>query len=134
MPPGDWDEIVARCPGGAAGVLERVREVLRIVLPREAGPAPGVDEWKEALPGWFLSACVDDRELKSCVIDKWSVRAWVHWFRPETRAWSWWDARAGADTLRIRVQVSRRPYLRGALDWLIRVAGASDLAVRPRPG
>jgi hypothetical protein len=110
--------------------LRRVREVLEPVLsvgarlasPSHASPWPGLDEWRRALPSWFVEACVDDAELRDCVVDKWSLRAWIYWFQPGTRKWRWWDATPTADRLEVQVLVLERPYLRGSLEWLLKVA------------
>ena len=100
-----------------------MREVLEIVLERSQGEWPSLDEWKRVLPGWFLAACVDDAEVRDCVIDRWSLRAWIYWFQPELRKWRWWSAEPSETALRVTLLVLQRPYLRGALDWLISVAG-----------
>jgi hypothetical protein len=119
--PGDADTLEA--PGGA-GTLERVREVLLPVLERSAagGEWPVAAEWARLLPSWFTAACVDDAEVRDCVLDRWSLRAWVYWFQPSLRAWRWWDAEVDGDRLRIVLLVERRPYRRGALEWLLEVA------------
>jgi hypothetical protein len=108
------------------GSLARVREVLTVVLRRASAAAqwPSVEEWKRTLPAWFVATCVDDVELRDCVIDKWSLRAWTYWFQPELRKWRWWDAAVEEGRLRVRVQVLERPYLRGALEWLLEAACA----------
>lgn len=105
--------------------LARVRGVLEVVLGHQDGAWPSLDEWKGLLPGWFVSACVDDREVKDCVLDRWSLRAWLHWLQPDQRRWRWWDADAAGGALRIRVLPLERPYLRGSLEWLLRVAAAT---------
>lgn len=130
-PPGDLDELVVSCPEGAERVLAGVREVLEVVLARQAGPWPSVDEWQQSLPSWFVSSCVDDRQVRDCVLDKWSLRAWTYWFQPEQRRWRWWDARAQGDRLQVWLVVLERPYLRGALEWLLQTAGAAAVEDSP---
>jgi hypothetical protein len=122
--PGPLDSLAARCPGGGAEALARCREVLAAVLERSSGPWPSLEEWKGQLPAWFLERCSDDVEVRSCVLDRWSLRAWIYWFQPERRRWHWWGAEADGELLRIALLVVERPYLRGALDWLLRCAGA----------
>jgi hypothetical protein len=124
-PPGELDQLDLRAadPGRA---LERVREVLDVVLAHGDGAWPDLDEWKRLLPRWFVDACVDDREIQNCVLDRWSLRAWLHWLQPSERKWRWWDASVGPDgALTLRLLVQERPYLRGSLDWLLKTAGAS---------
>jgi hypothetical protein len=121
-PPGEIDTLTV--PGGA-GTLGRARDVLEPVLRRaaEAGEWPATEEWKGLLPRWFTAACVDDAEVRDCVVDKWSLRAWTYWFQPGLRKWRWWDARVEDDRLIVSLLVLQRPYLRGALEWLLKVAG-----------
>src|SRR5919197_799872 len=114
--PRDLDELVVSCPEGAEHVLTGVREVLEVVLAHQAGPWPSVDEWKQLLPEWFVSSCVDDRQVRDCVLDKWSLRAWTYWFQPDQRGWRWWDARADGDRLHV---------------WLLQPAGGGEVADSP---
>ncbi|MGH7919365.1 MAG: hypothetical protein ACREQM_05390 [Candidatus Dormibacteraceae bacterium] len=124
IPPPALDARTVECPGGAVRALGRVRDVLGLVLTHQQGAWPGVDEWKARLPTWFVEACVDDREVQVCVLDRWSLRAWLHWMQPDQRQWRWWDASAADGThLRVRVLPLAEPYLRGSLDWLLTVAG-----------
>lgn len=115
--------MVVEAPAGAERALERVRDVLDVVLERAAEEWPSVDEWRRFLPTWFVAACADDAELRDCVVDRWSLRGWTYWFQPERRAWRWWDARAEGTRLQVRIAVLQRPYLRGALEWLLQTAG-----------
>ena len=123
-PPGELDSLEVRAADPAA-TLGRVREVLDVVVAHGEGGWPEVDEGKGRLPAWVVATCVDDRELQECVLDRWSLRAWLYWRQPDQRHWRWWDAEpAGPDgTLRIRLLVLSRPYLRGSLDWLLTVSG-----------
>jgi hypothetical protein len=127
LPSGAVDTLEAR---GGAAALAGAREVLEIVLARAAqgGEWPAVAEWAALLPAWFVAACVDDAQVRDCVLDKWSLRAWTYWFEPGLRKWRWWDARVDGDLLVVSLVVLQRPYLRGALEWLLKVAG--DVRVR----
>ena len=118
-------QVVATCPGNAEVVVERARQVMEVVLGHVAGPWPPLSEWREALPDWFVAACVDDAAIRTCAPDRWSLRAWLHWLQPDNRRWYWWDAEVeDASTLRIRVLVRTPEYLRGSLEWLLRASGA----------
>ena len=124
-PPGDSVTLTYDCADDPATVLERVREVLAAVIPPPR-PWPSLDEWRERLPAWFVDACSDDVQISTCVVDKWSLRAWVWWFQPEQRRWTWWDART-TDDGRIAVQVTptgNGSLLVGSLEWLLEAAGA----------
>jgi hypothetical protein len=120
-PPGEVDTLEA---AGGEATLARTREVLEAVVERAAaGEWPGAGEWRTLLPEWFVSACVDDAEVRDCVLDRWSLRAWAYWFQPDLRTWRWWDARVEDGRLVVSLLVLQRPYLRGALEWLLKVAG-----------
>jgi hypothetical protein len=110
----------------AATALGRVREVLDVVLRHQDGEWPSIDEWKRLLPRWFVNVCVDDREVKDCILDRWSLRAWTHWLQPDQRRWRWWDATPTPRSLQIRVVPLQRPYLRGSLEWVLRMAAAQS--------
>jgi hypothetical protein len=113
---------VVECGGTCEAALRRVREVLEIVLLRSDAEWPDLEEWRRTLPTWFLDCCVEDAEVRDCVVDRWSLRAWVYWFQPGVRRWRWWDAAVTDECLEVRVLVLERPYLRGALEWLLEVA------------
>lgn len=59
----------------------------------------------------------------------WSLADWLHWLEPSQREWFWWDAfLQSRNTLLERVQVNGWPTPLGALEWLLRVCGATDVA------
>jgi hypothetical protein len=123
---GTLDLIEVECEGGADRALARIREALVPVLDHQEGGWPSVDEWKALLPGWFVDACVDDRQVQDCVLDRWSLRAWLHWLQPDQRQWRWWDAEVvDATHLRVRLLPLADPYLKGSVNWLLAVAGRS---------
>lgn len=124
VPPGALDVIEVEAAGGAARALDRVREALTPVLEHQEGAWPSLDEWKALLPAWFVEACVDDRQVRDCVLDRWSLRAWLHWLQPDQRQWRWWDAEVLDGThLRVRLAPLSDPYLKGSVNWLLAVAG-----------
>ncbi|MFZ0217834.1 MAG: hypothetical protein WAM30_18035 [Candidatus Dormiibacterota bacterium] len=122
--PARLDELTGDCPAGAPRALGRARDVLRVVLEHQTGPWPDLDRWQAMLPAWFVEACVDDRRVRNCVLDRWSLRAWLHWLQPDQRQWRWWDARPVDEThLRVQLLPAAETYLRGSLEWLLTVAG-----------
>ncbi len=126
VPPGALDVIEVEAEGGAGRALGRVREALAPVLDHQEGAWPSLDEWKTLLPAWFVAACVDDRQVRDCVLDRWSLRAWLHWLQPDQRQWRWWGAEVVDEThLRVRLLPLSDPYLKGSVNWLLAVAGAS---------
>ncbi len=80
------------------------------------------------LPDWFTERCLDDAEIKTCEVKRWSLRAWRFWLAPDNRRWWWWAARAGGGRIEVTVLVHAKPYLRGSLDWLFTVAGEKAAA------
>ena len=128
LPAGAGDRFRVACDGDAVAVLAHCREVLALILERSAGEWPSLEAWSGILPAWFTTACLDDSEVQNCVLDRWSLRGWLHWLRPENRRWFWWSAEVGAgQELTLTVLVPERPYLRGALDWLLTAAGAGGI-------
>lgn len=126
--PADLVTVVATSSAPPPGeVLGRVREVLRAVIAAPE-PWPSADGWRELLPRWFTDACSDDERVTTCVVDKWSLRAWIWWFQPEQRRWLWWDAETRGDELQIRLApTGAGSLLLGSLEWLLKVAGAQEV-------
>jgi hypothetical protein len=61
---------------------------------------------------------------------RWSVSAFVHWFKPGERYWFWWDSTIfNNDTLQIEVIADESPFPYGALEWLLRASGATDAEI-----
>lgn len=125
--PPDLVSVTATCPSGSAGdVLQRVRAVLEPIA-EAPKPWPSPDEWRQRLPQWFVEATSDDERVTTCVVDKWSLRAWIWWFQPDQRRWLWWDAAVDGDRLRIRLApTGTGSLLLGALDFLLKAAGATS--------
>ena len=127
--PADLVTVVATGSEAPPGeVLARVREVLRAVLAAPV-PWPAPDGWRQLLPRWFSDACSDDERVTTCVVDKWSLRAWIWWFQPEQRRWLWWDAETDDDRLLIRLApTGAGSLLLGSLEWLLKIAGAQRVS------
>ena len=134
-PPGFKEAtLIVSAPRTAEQMLARAREVMLAVL-EHSDPWPDLDEWKRILPIWFVAACVDDRVVQTCILDRWSLRAWLHWLRPENRRWYWWAAEApDPSTLKVTVLAGQEDFLRGSLDWLLKAGSeAAEAAEADRP-
>jgi hypothetical protein len=60
---------------------------------------------------------------------RWTLADWLYWLEPSERQWFWWDSVIESpDTLQVIVEVSGWPAPLGALDWLLRAAGAAEVA------
>jgi hypothetical protein len=134
--------IIASCPGDAEQVLRKAKEVMAAVASVDANRWPSTEHWRELLPHWFVERCPPEPseefiakmlsmppEGRRALEDRfWDVESWVHWFRPENRVWSWWDATAIDDnTLVIALEVTEWPFPWGSLKWLLRAAGATSV-------
>jgi hypothetical protein len=143
-------EVYVSTGGSASDLFSRCREVVRAALVEAAGQEwPSVDAWSQKLPGWFVRACAaeesaeeaarwltwwrgldDDARVRAARERPWSLPDWLHWLQPDERQWYWWDAIAhGAHEGRVLVEVPAWPTALGALEWLLRVAGADRVDV-----
>jgi len=133
-----------RCPGNAEQVLEKAKAVLNIVNQRSSSDWPSEEEWRRALPAWFVSrfapelsqeraeeelrrwrALSREEQIRWEEEQEWSLSNWIYWFQPGNRQWYWWDGIAvDADTLIVAVEVKDWPFPWGALRWLFRALGA----------
>jgi hypothetical protein len=123
---------VAPCNGDAPRILDRCKQVLRVVLQASAEDWPSTDAWRSRLPEWFVEVCSEEisqaeaeRRLRLSLKERislsqrWTVSAFVHWFRPEERYWYWWDAEVkDTNTIHIKVIAQDEPFPWGSLDWL----------------
>jgi|GEM_PF-970099 len=129
-------------------ILAKCKEVLGTMFhaaPADYSNPPGW--WRERLPGWFVSQCAREKTIEESqewfawwqtltseerLSEKekapWSLRAWLFWFTPDNRTWFWWDSEiTGAHTLLIHLCIVETPGALGALEWLLRTAGATEV-------
>src|SRR5436305_4029099 len=141
-------KVVARGGPGARTLLARCREVLLTVLGQSETDWPSTVSWAELLPDWFVAACTPERspaeaerwlawwrtldpeeKAKAANEQPWTLADWLYWLTPAERQWYWWDATIESDTaLRVVVEVPGWPAALGALDWLLRAAGATEVS------
>jgi len=134
-------DVIARTSESSALVLDRVREVLKVVLSNDLSQS--LEAWKSLLPSWFVSVCADEitqeeaerrRNLpmseREHLAQQWTLSAWLYWFKPEERFWKWWDAACPDNrSIIVRILVTGYPFPSGSLEWLLRAAGATDVLV-----
>ncbi|MCC5850444.1 MAG: hypothetical protein JJU29_20350, partial [Verrucomicrobia bacterium] len=139
---------IVRCPFGAAKVLDNAKYILMIVANNSFGDWPDDSEWNRLLPKWFVDACAPspsqeeaERWLKmwKCLSPHeqaeaeikrdWSLDNWLYWMKPENRQWIWWDGEVVpySDHVIVAVEVDCWPFPWGALRWLFKVCGASEV-------
>jgi hypothetical protein len=144
--------VVAARAGDPNLVLQNAREVMLAVLDHPGSPWPSLDGWRGQLPQWFVDRCAPEMSTDEAAEwlaqwrslppaeraeeernRSWSLGDWLYWLEPEHREWLWWDAVVTNGTVNITVQVSGWPAPLGALDWLLRAAGATEVTVDPLP-
>jgi hypothetical protein len=139
----------AVCDGDAEAVLARSRAVMDRVIAQQLGEWPGDDAWPGLLPEWFVRACAPERtdEEEAAWLARWdrlspeerereehaaawTLLAWVYWLEPGERQWWWWDAAIeGPEMIVVEVTIDDWPTPLGALEWLLRAAGAVNVDV-----
>ncbi len=139
--------VVALCPDPQL-VLGRCREVLAVVIDHQGGDWPDIAVWHDQLPEWFVAACPEEspeeadrwlewwrslppeEQVEAERTRAWSLADWLYWLEPDERQWFWWNAAVeGGGTLRVAVEVPGWPAPLGALEWLLRAAGATTVTV-----
>lgn len=130
--------------GDVSAVIARAKEVLRAVVGSAAGTWDP-EEVRLRLPTWFIAGCAPEQSAEEAeawlawwrgldVADRakasrerpWSVADWLFWLDPDERQWHWWDAVVDDESsAKVFVEVAGWPAALGALEWLLRVAGAT---------
>jgi hypothetical protein len=138
------EQVIAAGP--AEQIIQRATEVLRVVDEHTAS-WPDLDGWRSLLPSWFVAAAAPERtaeeeaaeqerirrlppaELADAAASRqWPLSSWLYWLEPAQRQWYWWSATApAADTALVTIWIAGWPAPLGALDWLLRAAGATSV-------
>ena len=138
--------VVAEARGDAADVLARAREVMGEIV-KTGEPWPDLEYWRSRLPRWFLEASAPERsreeieqwlawwrslppqeQAHAAAEQKWTLADWLFSVQPSERQWFWWSATVESpDKVRVLVEVPGDPVALGALEWLLRAAGATDI-------
>lgn len=138
-----------QCADDAESVAMKVKSVLIVVDEYSLRTSwPSRQEWASALPEWFVAACKpesSDEESRQHLewwdnLDEaekqrygkqhrpWSLENWIFWFVPVQRSWFWWETKAkSGDGLLMSIVVDSHPFASGALEWLLRAAGAKTM-------
>lgn len=137
----------ARVDKDPTSVLERATAVMAGVL-GIAGTSWDPIAARASLPPWFVATCAPDMsavETEAWIAwwrtlppeDQaraerdlpWTVENWLSWIDPDVRQWRWWDASAeGPSSVVVRIEVREWPTAIGALEWLLKAAGATALS------
>jgi hypothetical protein len=139
--------LVAHCPNTSDIVLDRIRNLLIVVLrhlianPIDYDSEPkgfSIDReyWKSILPGWFVESTPSEvRGEPLCHLgsdSRWTLEGWLYWFLSplEVREWRWWRSEVrGPDQLIIELIVSDTTFPWSALRWAAICAGASSINI-----
>lgn len=144
------DSFLVDCDGNAQQVLDRARELMRIVNEHAMAAAwPQDDEWPRLLPTWFVRQCApeqtheewerEEERLRALSWEerrehyrtsRWSLLSWTGWMDPRERMWIWWDADVrDADTLLVDIDRfgDPPPGEPPGFRWLFLASGARDL-------
>ena len=144
--------LTARSHGDAPAVLARAREVMAAILDGAGPPWPPAESWRRKLPSWFVEVSGPERsqeeveqwlrwwrslppgeQARAAQDQQWALADWLFWMEPSERQWFWWDASVdGPDAATVVVEVPGWPAPLGALEWLLRAAGAIEV-VRDAP-
>jgi hypothetical protein len=129
-------------------VLERAREVLRVVVPLTSAELEQEAAQPSRLQGWFVRGCAPEptpeeaaewlawwRSLGPVARSRaeaekpWTLGDWLSWLAPAERQWFWWGASVDSETSATVVEVTDWPVPVWALRWLLKVAGAENVEV-----
>ncbi|MDS0526550.1 hypothetical protein NNC19_12735 [Clostridium sp. SHJSY1] len=129
-----------QCNGNSKGVLNRVKDVLEIVLQQDVKRWLTVEEWKCTLPKWFIESCADEitqeeaeqrltlsleERIKISKNEGWALSSWIYWLNPNEKQWYWWESNIiDENILIVTVQSEDYPFAWGALEWLLLASGA----------
>jgi hypothetical protein len=116
------------CDRNAEQVLQRIKEVLQIVLSQNEDAWLDEQRIINQLPAWFIDQCAQE-PVEVTSDEKWSIADWLYWFEPDNRYWFWWDAEVkNQDLIHVDIEVHEFPYPYEALLWLLRASGAKSIA------
>lgn len=143
--------VIGKRRGRGNDILARARDVMSVILNEAEFLWPSPEVWRDKLPAWFVEATGPEKsgeeldqwlegwrslppeaQARADAEQLWTLGDWLFWLEPSERQWFWWDATlVDRDTVRVVVQVSGWPAPLGALDWLLRAAGASEVVHEP---
>jgi len=139
---------LVRCPVETGEVLAKAKSVLKVVDEAVLAGWPINQQLAPKLPKWFIDRCAPqktreeadqwhtwwkglppDEQTRVSNETDWSLSNWLYWLEPANRQWFWCDAKVleDYDHIALAIKVEAWPFPWGALGWLFRAAGASDV-------
>ncbi len=127
-PPPVWVRVVGQ-GGDPVVTLERVKEVMRLVVQEREEGWPGDDWWRSNLPPWFLQSFEGHTEEELLRDDSlWDFGSWLDAMKDP--GWTWWSSLVREDTWHANLSAHTDPFSVGPLEYLARAAGAESVSVR----
>jgi len=125
-PPGVWLQLSADCSEEPGAVLDRIRDVMRVVVTQRAKDWPSDDWWMLNLPDWFAEPA-KRRSIEACIQDRtlWLLDSWVAAIKDT--GWLWWSSKVSDAGLEINLCAYEHPYRIEVFEYLMRAAGATGL-------
>jgi hypothetical protein len=110
-------------------VLERVREVMRLVALAQGRAWLNDDEWRRHLPEWFVRSFEGHSAADLLTnADLWDFGSWLDAMK--NPGWEWWSSCADQRGGVVRGVAHTDPFSIEPLAYLLRVSGASSLDFR----
>jgi hypothetical protein len=141
-------ELAGKCAGNGREVARRVDEIFAIVTTAQTlAEWPGDEAVAAQLPAWLVGGCAPEQtpaevtrslarwrtmspeeKATDARTEAWTLRDLLHWMHPDECPWrSPRVVQASNDLVRVILEVDGWPVAHGAVDWILRVAGAYDV-------
>ena len=97
---------------------------------------PNNQEWRRLLPQWLLASFKDyskeecEKMMAEMPRERWHELPWLFdsWTASmKDRTWEWWSSKRHDRVLKVRLLVEGWPYSIGALEYLLKSAGATSI-------
>jgi hypothetical protein len=107
-------------------VLDRTRQVMRLIATSQRADWPSDDDWRRRLPDWFLRN-FDSHTHEALLADPtlWDFGSWLDAMRKP--GWEWWSSESNDQGGIVRCIAYSDPFAIEPLMYLLRAAGASEV-------
>lgn len=107
-------------------VLERARQVMRLVAVAQDQQWPSDEDWRRALPEWFLRS-FDGHDAQELLAhpELWDFGSWLDAMK--NPGWEWWSCHSDDRGGSVRAVAYAEPFSIEPLEYLLRASGASDV-------
>lgn len=148
-PQGLWTTLVIDLGDQPDQTYDRIIEVSRLLArygtywgSKTDRQWPSDQAWKQMLPQWFLATFKDyskedcERMMAETPRERWGDLPWLFESWTESmsnRTWEWWSSKQKDRTLEVQLLLEGWPYSVGALEYLIKSAGARSIELDENP-